>query len=40
VALGRLDGVKGGKARAKALSASRRQQIAITAAKARWLKKK
>lgn len=34
--LGRLGGLKGGKARAKALSAKRRSEIAKTAAKARW----
>lgn len=36
VALGRLGGLKGGKARAKKLSASQRTQIAKTAARARW----
>ena len=36
VALGKLGGPKGGKARAEALSASRRRAIAKTAAKARW----
>lgn len=35
-ALGRLGGLKGGKARAKALSAKRRSEIAKKAAKARW----
>ncbi len=40
VALGRLGGLKGGKARAKALSAKKRSQIAKTAAKKRWAKKK
>lgn len=39
VALGRLGGLKGGKARAKALSATKRAQIAKRAAKARWSKK-
>ena len=39
VALGRLGGVKGGKARAAKLSASRRSAIAKKAAKARWGKK-
>jgi hypothetical protein len=34
--LGRLGGLKGGKARAKALSAKRRSEIAKAAAKARW----
>jgi hypothetical protein len=36
VALGRLGGAKGGKARASALSAARRRQIAKKAAQARW----
>ena len=36
VALGRLGGLKGGKARAKKLSASKRKEIAQKAAKARW----
>ena len=36
VALGRLGGLKGGKARARALSSSKRAQIARRAAKARW----
>ncbi|MCH8029594.1 MAG: hypothetical protein IH874_06660 [Candidatus Dadabacteria bacterium] len=36
VALGRLGGLKGGKARAKKLSAERRKEIAQKAAKARW----
>jgi hypothetical protein len=34
--LGRLGGLKGGKARAKRLSAKRRSEIAKKAAKARW----
>ncbi|HVT84078.1 MAG TPA: hypothetical protein VHD35_02705 [Chitinophagaceae bacterium] len=34
--LGRLGGLKGGKARAKALSAKRRSEIAKKAAAARW----
>jgi hypothetical protein len=38
VALGRLGGLKGGKARAEHLSAARRKQIARKAAKARWIK--
>ena len=38
VALGRLGGLKGGVARAKALSKSRRKAIAKKAAKARWIK--
>lgn len=36
VALGRLGGLKGGKARAKALSPEERREIASRAAKARW----
>jgi hypothetical protein len=36
VALGRRGGLKGGKARAKALSAKRRKEIARKAAKTRW----
>ena len=39
VALGRLGGLKGGKARAESLSAKRRKEIAKKAASARWLKK-
>ena len=39
VALGRLGGLKGGKARAKTLSAKRRREIALKAARARWDKK-
>jgi len=39
VALGRLGGLKGGKARAKALSAKKRAEIAKKAAVARWKKK-
>ena len=38
VALGRLGGLKGGKARANKLSKIRRQEIAKKAAKARWSK--
>jgi hypothetical protein len=38
VALGRLGGLKGGKARASKLSAKRRKEIAVKAAKARWKK--
>lgn len=38
VALGRLGGLKGGKARAKKLSAKRRKAIAKKAAKKRWEK--
>jgi len=40
VALGRLGGLKGGKARAKKLSAKRRSEIARRAAKARWSRRK
>ena len=36
VYLGRLGGLKGGKARAKKLSAERKSEIASNAAKARW----
>jgi len=36
VALGRMGGLKGGKARAKALSAKRRREIAKKAAAKRW----
>lgn len=39
VALGRLGGLKGGKARAKKLTAKQRKEIAKKAAKARWGKK-
>lgn len=39
VALGRLGGLKGGKARAKKLSAEKRTEIAKKAAKIRWGKK-
>lgn len=38
VALGRKGGLKGGKARAAALSASKRKQIAKKAASVRWKK--
>ena len=38
VALGRLGGLKGGKARATALSSARRKQIAKNAALKRWKK--
>ncbi len=38
VALGRLGGLKGGKARAKKLSARKRKEIARKAAKIRWIK--
>lgn len=40
VALGRLGGLKGGKARADALSPARRKAIAKKAAEKRWGKKK
>ena len=39
VELGRRGGLKGGKARAKKLSAKRRSQIARRAAQARWAKR-
>ncbi len=38
-ALGKLGGLKGGKARAESLSAKQRKAIATKAAKARWSKK-
>ena len=38
VALGRLGGLKGGKARAAKLSATKRTEIAKKAAQARWVK--
>lgn len=38
VALGRLGGLKGGKARAATLSAKRRREIAQMAASSRWKK--
>jgi hypothetical protein len=40
VALGKLGASKGGKARAKKLSAKQRSAIAKKAAQARWAKKK
>ena len=40
VALGRKGGLKGGKARAKSLSAAKRAEIAKKAALARWKGKK
>lgn len=40
VALGKLGGLKGGKARAKKLSPERRQEIARAAVEARWARKK
>jgi len=40
VALGRLGGLKGGKARAKKLSPNKRKEIARIAANARWRKSK
>jgi hypothetical protein len=41
VALGRLGGLKGGKARAKALTPAKRSEIALRAAQKRWsLRKK
>lgn len=39
-ALGRLGGLKGGKARAEKLSPKKRSEIAKKAASARWSKKK
>lgn len=39
VALGRLGGLKGGRARAEKLSAKRRREIAQNAAKSRWANK-
>ena len=39
VALGRLGGLKGGKARAQSLSARQRKEIAIRAARKRWQNK-
>lgn len=38
VSLGRLGGLVGGKARAAKLSAEKRKEIAIKAAKSRWKK--
>jgi len=38
VALGRLGGQKGGKARAKKLTAEQRREIALRAAQKRWAK--
>jgi len=40
VALGKLGGRKGGRARAAKLSAERKKEIAQQAAKARWAKEK
>jgi len=40
VALGKLGGLKGGKARAAALSPRKRKQIAKKAAQSRWRNKK
>lgn len=40
VALGKLGGLKGGRARARKLSKARRKQIAAKAAAARWKKGK
>ena len=40
VALGRLGGLKGGKARAAKLSVKKRKEIAKKAADARWTKKR
>lgn len=38
VALGRLGGLSGGRARAEALTAKKRKEIALRAARARWSK--
>ena len=38
VALGRLGGIKGGKARAEKLTATERHEIALKAAQTRWSK--
>jgi hypothetical protein len=40
VALGRLGGLKGGKARAESLTAKKRKEIAKKAAATRWNKKR
>jgi hypothetical protein len=40
VALGRLGGLKGGKARAKKMTPAQRKELAKKAAKARWSKPK
>ncbi len=40
VALGRIGGLKGGKARAEKLSPEKRREIALKAASARWHKPK
>ena len=40
VSLGRLGGLKGGKARMKKLSPERRREIAMLAARTRWAKEK
>ena len=40
VALGRLGGLKGGKSRARKLTAKQRKEIATAAAKNRWSKKR
>ncbi len=39
VALGRLGGLRGGKARAKGLTAEKRSEIASAAARSRWNKR-
>jgi len=39
VALGKLGGLKGGPARAAKMSARRRKEIAVMAARARWAKR-
>ena len=40
VALGKLGGIKGGKARAEKLSPERRREIAASAARKRWAEEK
>jgi hypothetical protein len=40
VALGRLGGLRGGKSRAERLSATKRSEIARSAARSRWEKKR
>jgi hypothetical protein len=37
--IGRMGGIKGGKARAEILSKEKRREIAVAAAKARWERK-
>jgi hypothetical protein len=40
VALGRLGGLRGGKARAERLNSTKRSEIARAAARSRWVKKR